>query len=309
MRGAEAGAADLVVSQKGRQKTLIIAGPHGQLGNKLFQTAHCMAFALENGLRVSNLAFFEYARAFEGPRGDVALGRGILGQLLLRPFWAGKLVGRVIYVLVTLAIRTGLMHKRAGIIKFDGRRQLAADSPEFLKLVSGHNAVVVQGGLFRDYASLQKHGDKIRQYFTPAEPHRERVGRLLDGLCGDCEVLVGVHVRQGDYRHYQGGRYYYATEQYGAIMKHVEHLFPARQVGFLICSNVKLSEDHFGAFRYRFGTGHLVEDLYSLAGCDYLIGPPSTYSMWASFYGQVVLYQVHDAEAVPTLEDFKVVAG
>ena len=297
------------MSEKGRQKTLIIAGVHGQLGNKLFQTAHCMAFALENGLRVSNLAFFEYARAFEGPKGDVALGRGILGQLLLRPFWAGKLVGRVIYVLVTFAMRTGLGHKRTGFMRFDGRRPLAADSPEFLKLVSCHDAVVVQGGLFRDYASLQKHGDKMRQYFTPVEPHRERVGRLLDRLRRDCEVLVGVHVRQGDYRTHRGGRYYYSTDQYSALMKQVDGLFPAKQIGFLICSNVKLSEDDFGRFRYRLGTGHLVEDLYSLAGCDYLIGPPSTYSMWASFYGQVLLYQVKDADGAPTLEDFEVVAG
>jgi hypothetical protein len=28
-----------------------------------------------------------------------------------------------------------------------------------------------------------------------------------------------------------------------------------------------------------------VGDLYALARCDYIMGPPSTYTQWASFYG------------------------
>ena len=35
------------------------------------------------------------------------------------------------------------------------------------------------------------------------------------------------------------------------------------------------------------GPGTEIGDLYSLAACDYIIGPPSTYTQWASFYGQV----------------------
>jgi hypothetical protein len=29
--------------------------------------------------------------------------------------------------------------------------------------------------------------------------------------------------------------------------------------------------------------------MYALASCDYIVGPPSTFSLWASFYGQVPL--------------------
>ena len=32
-----------------------------------------------------------------------------------------------------------------------------------------------------------------------------------------------------------------------------------------------------------------IEDLYALSICDYILGPPSTFSMWASFYGGVPL--------------------
>ena len=33
------------------------------------------------------------------------------------------------------------------------------------------------------------------------------------------------------------------------------------------------------------GPGSVVGDLYALARCDYIMGPPSTYTQWASFYG------------------------
>lgn len=49
----------------------------------------------------------------------------------------------------------------------------------------------------------------------------------------------------------------------------------------------------------------IIEDMYSLAECDYIIGPPSTYTMWASFYGEVPLYMVDNPSLKPVLSDFK----
>jgi hypothetical protein len=62
------------------------------------------------------------------------------------------------------------------------------------------------------------------------------------------------------------------------------------------------------------GPGHFIEDLYALASCDYIIGPPSTFSQWASFYGNVPRYMVnYKAEQFygvpshePRLGDFRI---
>jgi hypothetical protein len=40
-----------------------------------------------------------------------------------------------------------------------------------------------------------------------------------------------------------------------------------------------------------------VEDLYAFAGCDLLVGPPSTFTAWAAFYGEVPLLHVEDPRA------------
>jgi hypothetical protein len=55
------------------------------------------------------------------------------------------------------------------------------------------------------------------------------------------------------------------------------------------------------------GNNQELEDMYALAGCDYIIGPPSTFSMWASFIGKVPLFHLHDREINFSLSDFKVI--
>ena len=64
----------------------------------------------------------------------------------------------------------------------------------------------------------------------------------------------------------------------------------------LVCSNASPPASAFAGCDVSAGIGHLVEDLYALARCDYLVGPPSTYTAWASFYGQVPLCHLETAE-------------
>ena len=46
-------------------------------------------------------------------------------------------------------------------------------------------------------------------------------------------------------------------------------------------------------------------DLYGLAACDYIIGPPSTYSHWASFWGKGPLRPLDSSDLQLKLGDFK----
>ena len=52
--------------------------------------------------------------------------------------------------------------------------------------------------------------------------------------------------------------------------------------------------------------GNEIEDLITLSQCDYLIGPPSTFNIWASFYGEVPTYHIEDSEFEFELNDFRI---
>ena len=64
-----------------------------------------------------------------------------------------------------------------------------------------------------------------------------------------------------------------------------------------------------GAQEVRRAGGSELEDLYTLAACDLIVGPRSTYSGWASLYGDVPRYVIEDPDAIPAAEAFEVHYG
>ena len=54
------------------------------------------------------------------------------------------------------------------------------------------------------------------------------------------------------------------------------------------------------------GTDSPVSDVYALARCDYILGTKSTFTQWASFYGEKPLLQVCDTNEPAKLENFRV---
>ena len=91
-------------------------------------------------------------------------------------------------------------------------------------------------------------------------------------------------------------------------MREVLALFPAEtRVRFLLFSNEPIPAADFAEFDTGRSTDHPVEDMYAMAGCDYIVGPLSTYSMWASFYGRVPLCHLHRPDQpITSLNEFVV---
>ena len=65
-------------------------------------------------------------------------------------------------------------------------------------------------------------------------------------------------------------------------------------------------QDEFAGLTVGFGPGSPVGDMYALAKCDYVFGAVSSYSQWASFYGNKPLFQVRDSKDRLELEKFRV---
>jgi hypothetical protein len=121
------------------------------------------------------------------------------------------------------------------------------------------------------------------------------------------DVKVGVHVRQGDYRTHLGGRFYFDSPIYGRLIeKMLDRLSPSRGKFFVFSDEPQNPED-FPSCDIVFQRNAPVVDMYSLARCDLIIGPPSSFSWWASFVGQVPMYMVDSAEDDLMLEGFQVV--
>ncbi len=120
------------------------------------------------------------------------------------------------------------------------------------------------------------------------------------------DIVIGLHIRRADYRKWNNGRFFFSDEQYSAMMSKIESYFRThgKHVAFLVCSDEPIDSKAFSEHQVIPSIGQIIEDLYSLAACDYIIGPPSTYSGWAAFYGNVQLFHVTDPAQLNSLDDF-----
>jgi hypothetical protein len=281
---------------------ITITGKPGQLGNSLFLFANFLACAIEHQLRVSDPAFDEYAEYFKTTRRDFFCRYPARASLFKGNRWTRRLFFQFNYYLARLLVRSRIKTRLLSAVAIDWEEEVRLDRPEFVSLAARTTLLFVQGWQFRDRANFNTHAAEIKAYFEPLDVFQHNVERLIESARASCDLLVGVHIRHGDYKNYLDGKYFYEVDEYVRVMEKVERLHPDKRVGFLICSNARQREDAFARFNFTFGNDHLIEDMYSFAKCDLLLGPPSTYTLWASFYGRVPLYMIEDINAEPRFD-------
>ncbi len=183
-------------------------------------------------------------------------------------------------------------------------RPLSYAEPEMQAALSAGLTVLI-GWRFRDEAALKKHRPLILDFFKPRAEHQVRIDACVRAIRARCDVLVGVHIRRTDYAAWQGGAYYFGIDRYCQWMNQIRGQLPGR-VSFLVSSDEPIDETSLPGLDIQKAPGHPLQDLYSLAQCDYIIGPTSTYSAWASFYGSKPLWHIFDADASLQLNDFTI---
>lgn len=133
---------------------------------------------------------------------------------------------------------------------------------------------------------------ELKRIFRPKDEIMNKAERLIGEMKQKSDLVVGVHIRRGDYATWNDGRFFYELEEYHQFMLRIKQLYKNKQVSFFISSNEDFSIDIFTDCECRrFGKepSGAILDLYTLSLCDRMIGPFSTYSRWASFIGEVPL--------------------
>lgn len=288
-----------------RRTTLVVADKPGRLGNQLLVFANLIAVAIERDYRVLNPAFEDYASLFTGPEGRLFISFPPCGPRL-----EGKTVRKAAYFIARIcAWSSKRIPFRNSLV---GARELGwlelgdLSAGDLTDELERRRVYFLQGWLYRDAEALRRQASVVREYF-----------RLRDGLATDVElvmaairrprsVLVGIHIRRGDFKIWPK-EFYYSVAQYIALMEGLLLTMAPDKVTFLVASDENLMTDDFAHLPVTFAPGVAIIDLYSLANCDLIVGPPSSFSMWASFIGNVPLNIVTNPERPLTLQDFRVI--
>ena len=157
-----------------------------------------------------------------------------------------------------------------------------------------------------DFENVYKYQDDIRKIISPQEKTIYSAKVFIDEIRRKYDTIVGVHIRRTDYKYWMEGKYYFEIEVYKKIIERVNTLFSNKNVGVIVFSDENIEQTDIVKIDNVFISHQKVlEDMMSMSLCDYLIGPPSTFSGWASYYGNVPKYYVLDDKVNNlSIEDF-----
>lgn len=143
-----------------------------------------------------------------------------------------------------------------------------------------------------DARYLDQTKKELQYIFRPRQEIIDKAEAMIQKIRNQADIVVGVHIRHGDYKTFCNGSFYYTIEDYHRFMKKIQNLYHDKRVAFFISSNEIFELNQFDDCKcYRFfhePSGDIL-DLHTLSLCDRIIGPWSTYSRWASFIGEVPL--------------------
>ena len=168
-----------------------------------------------------------------------------------------------------------------------------------------HRNIVVSGWFVRYYDLFLKYRDEICELFTLDDQYTAPVKAKMQEAeqnSQDNILRLGVHIRRGDYAQWRDGQFFFSDEVYADHINRFAEMHPGKALHVYLSTNdPSVSEEHFQKLCPKVCIHHLQgsapEDLFMLSECDYLIGPPSTFSMVAAMYRDIPLYRMDSADA------------
>ena len=282
-------------------RRIIINRPYGQLGNTLYRLSNIIAFAIEKDIIVwdRSMHLSGYSNLFPRIKNRLIMS---YPRSLILPF-SCRQFHRIQSRLLMIYIRNeGFQVNETNSVE----KQLVLDESSLFG--KDRNTVVLEGFHYSADAYVQKHASILRWIFIPqrkiAFQARDQASKLKNGKC----LLVAVHLRRGDFKSWSSGKYYFNHEYYRLAIENTIRIHQGEDIKFVIFSDDKeLDYSCFEGINYSrlHNFSNISFDWYFMSLCDYIISPLySTYSGWASFYGETPMYRLNGTNLPKRRSDF-----
>ncbi len=276
---------------------MLIARNIGRLGNRLILFAHFIALAREHNVGLANPCFVEYANQFPATRSQWLCRYGdaeksatdVPDQIAASgcPNWLRNGIRESVYLPARMATHLHLTRFPVRIFRLSPGQTCDLQSAEVVDSIGSRRIVLFMGWRFRCTPLVTKHAAAIRHFFRFDDSVNGRVDTLQRTARRDVDRLIGIHIRHGDYATFANGRYHYSLDSYARWMHQVREQYPGQKLRFVVCSDSPIDTTAFGGLDWIRGPGTIVDDLAILSRCEQIIGPPSTFTLWSSFLGNV----------------------
>lgn len=262
---------------------MIFARDKSQMCNNLLQYAHVYAWGREHGRKVISMRFsykYQYFRICHTPLTG-------FGWYLFAKYLAAL-----------------------GLLPTADFKRAECDHEALERKMLRHKHIVVSGWNVRFYDLFLKYRSEICDLFTIDDIYTNPVReKMLKVEGGDNNVVrLGVHIRRGDYAQWKDGIYCYDDETYARYINRFAALHDGEDIHvFLSTNDPDVVEEKYQEMcpnvHIHYLRGNSPQDLFMLSECDYVIGPPSTFSLVAIMYRDIPLYRMDTSDETVSLKD------
>lgn len=313
--------------------TIIFTHGGGRFANQLLAYSQLLAFAIEHESRhvdFVNMSFWEYAGLLEKtsqqPWCTWSQDPNQHRFFKLLNFLTGKvgiknnssLKRLLIFILYLYGGNTLARHYSTQAITAEandfllGKKVRGTDlsvEPE-LRQILGTKLTFLSGWEVFNWQLVEKHQQRIRSHLA-IHPKYQAIGaEFIAAQRSQYDFLIGVMIRQGDYRTWLNGRFFFEVEQYVAWMAQAAAIFADKgRIGFVVASDEAQTPERFPGLSVQFttgiagATGHYIESMVELSLCDLIITTASTFSMWAAFIREVPILPIYNSAQVMSQKD------
>tara|TARA_Y100001978_G_scaffold118378_1_gene105547 strand:- start:41 stop:817 length:777 start_codon:yes stop_codon:yes gene_type:complete len=241
-------------------KIIIIIEKYGGFCNRFFQSIHYHAFSIEN-----NIIFFNPS---------------MLGLLRFdnNLYYFLDKVNNFFLCIFSKTLR--LIFRRNNI-------NITINNNNYIKIVSGWD--------FRENKLTERHHEKLKRIYRFERKNFSKKTKILinylENLKKKGKYIIGLHIRRNDYKSWNNGQYYFSDDFYLFVINNLRVNFTKKnkEPYIVVVSDEPISSEiGFDLV----SNGSWKEDQIILQNCDLLVGPPSTYSMWASYISQIPLIKL-----------------
>ena len=255
------------------RKITIIRSSGNELANQLWNYASIYAYSLEKGLALRNPAFFEYGEYFRMRSTPSFLFKVIFflpfKNYTKRKFALKRRIWRKVYGWYS------------GIVLFIHKKNVVTSGNEvyYLSSLKDTGNIYLDGWLFRNPIGLEKYHKEIKEYFRPRRDIEDLVEKTIKEIRIKYNKVIGLHIRQGDYKVWRGGEYFLEQKRVREILDEYISKFgiDKDKTCFFIASDGKIYESHFSGLNVVVSTNNAVVDLFTLSSTDTIIGSNSTF--------------------------------
>jgi len=277
------------------KKAIILYHGGGELVNQLWNYMSIYAYTLERGIELENYSFYEYGNYF-----NIPIKSKFARYALYLPFknYRGRKWGlrprlwRLCYRAYARCIRKIYKNR---VLSSQNKKNMpyylppSKEADDRLRTHEKNRKIYFDGWLFRNPAGLEKYKTEIKTYFHPNDEVSRTIALQINPLREKYLTVVGVHIRQGDYKTWKQGAYFIEQARVREIIEEYLGVFNGQKENtiFIVTSDGPIDEEAFSDLNVIISRNNAVTDLFLLASTDTIIGSNSTFGAFASYYGNI----------------------